>query len=55
MTATVPPVDAPRVLAALLAEAERYYSDVSYRLSMPCSECGIVGGCDHFPNEADDA
>lgn len=32
-------------------EARRYYADRSYRESLPCSECGKIGGCSHFPTE----
>ena len=35
----------------LTERAHRYYSDPAYRASMPCSECGKVGGCEHFPAE----
>lgn len=30
---------------------KRYYSDRAYRESLPCGECGRVGGCTHFPTE----
>ena len=32
-----------------LALIRRYYADAAYRDAMPCSECGKVGGCKHFP------
>lgn len=32
-------------------ELLRYYADTAYRESLPCSECGKVGGCKHFPAE----
>ena len=35
----------------LTEQVHRYYSDPAYRASMPCSECGKVGGCEHFPAE----
>jgi hypothetical protein len=34
-----------------LVELDRYYRDPACRASMPCSECGKVGGCKHFPAE----
>jgi hypothetical protein len=30
-------------------DLERYYSDPEYRAAMPCGECGVAGGCEHFP------
>jgi hypothetical protein len=36
-------------------QIERYYADPEYRATMPCGECGTVGGCEHFPKEGNDA
>jgi hypothetical protein len=32
-------------------EINRYMFDRAFRESFPCSECGAVGGCEHFPKE----
>lgn len=35
-----------------VAEIRRYYADKTFRESLPCGECGKVGGCRHFPKIA---